>query len=92
MFIALRRFTLLTTILLERILYKRKHDRSTYGAVSTMIIGERKGMSRERGQFWLRCRAALRGRCWASHSAARKGPALLHLCSNAPQALVSLPR
>lgn len=39
MFIALRRFTLLTTMLLERIMYKRRHDRSTYGAVSIMILG-----------------------------------------------------
>ena len=39
MFIALRRFTLITTMLLERIMYKRKHDRSTYGAVGTMILG-----------------------------------------------------
>lgn len=39
MFIALRRFTLLTTMLLERVMYKRRHDRSTYGAVSTMILG-----------------------------------------------------
>jgi hypothetical protein len=40
MFIALRRFTLVTTMLLERLMYKRKHDRSTYGAVGTMIMGE----------------------------------------------------
>lgn len=40
MFIALRRFTLITTMLLERLMYKRKHDRSTYGAVGTMILGE----------------------------------------------------
>ncbi len=39
MFIALRRFTLLATIVLERLMYKRRHDRSTYGAVATMIIG-----------------------------------------------------
>ena len=41
MFIALRRFTLLTTILLERVLYAKSHDRSTYSAVSLMIIGAR---------------------------------------------------
>jgi len=39
MFIALRRFTLLCTILLERFMYHKKHDPSTYGAVTTMIAG-----------------------------------------------------
>ena len=39
MFIALRRFTLLCTIVLERLMYHKKHDPSTYGAVTTMIIG-----------------------------------------------------
>ena len=39
MFIALRRFTLLCTIMLERFMYHKKHDPSTYGAVTTMIAG-----------------------------------------------------
>ncbi len=39
MFIALRRFTLLCTIVLERIMYHKKHDPSTYGAITTMIAG-----------------------------------------------------
>ena len=39
MFIALRRFTLLCTIALERIMYHKKHDPSTYGAVTIMIAG-----------------------------------------------------
>ena len=39
MFIALRRFTLLCTIMLERFMYHKKHDPSTYGAVTTMILG-----------------------------------------------------
>ncbi len=40
MFIALRRFTLLCTIVLERVLMAKRHDRSTIGAVGVMIIGE----------------------------------------------------
>jgi len=39
MFIALRRFTLLCTIILERVLLHRSHDRSTWGAVGIMIGG-----------------------------------------------------
>ena len=39
MFIALRRFTLLCTIVLERVMYHKQHDKSTYGAVATMILG-----------------------------------------------------
>ena len=40
MFIALRRFTLLCTIVLERFMMGKKHDRSTIGAVGIMIGGE----------------------------------------------------
>ena len=39
MFIALRRFTLLCTIVLERFMMGKKHDRSTIGAVGIMIGG-----------------------------------------------------
>ena len=39
MFIALRRFTLLCTIVLERFMMAKKHDRSTIGAVGIMIGG-----------------------------------------------------
>ena len=39
MFIALRRFTLLCTIVLERVLLHKTHDRSTWGAVGIMIGG-----------------------------------------------------
>ena len=40
MFIALRRFTLLCTIILERLLLHKNHDRSTWGAVAIMIGGQ----------------------------------------------------
>ena len=40
MFIALRRFTLLCTIVLERFMMGKKHDRFTIGAVGVMIGGE----------------------------------------------------
>ena len=39
MFIALRRFTLLCTIVLERLLLKKQHEKSTLGAVAVMIGG-----------------------------------------------------
>lgn len=39
MFIALRRFTLFCTIILERFMMQKKHDRSTLGAVAVMIGG-----------------------------------------------------
>ena len=39
MFIALRRFTLLCTIVLERVLLHKSHDRSTWAAVGIMIGG-----------------------------------------------------
>ena len=39
MFIALRRFTLLCTIILERVMMNKRHDRSTLGAVAVMIGG-----------------------------------------------------
>ena len=39
MFIALRRFTLLCTIVLERVMMNKRHDRSTLGAVGVMIGG-----------------------------------------------------
>ena len=39
MFIALRRFTLLCTIVLERVMMNKRHDRSTLGAVAIMIGG-----------------------------------------------------
>lgn len=39
MFIALRRFTLLCTIVLERFMMGKRHDRSTIGAVGIMIGG-----------------------------------------------------
>ncbi|KAK9820998.1 hypothetical protein WJX81_006546 [Elliptochloris bilobata] len=39
MFIALRRFTLLCTIVLERVMMNKRHDRSTLGAVAVMIGG-----------------------------------------------------
>jgi hypothetical protein len=39
MFIALRRFTLLCTIVLERLMYHKQHDKATYGAVAMMIGG-----------------------------------------------------
>lgn len=39
MFIALRRFTLFCTIILERFMMQKKHDRSTLGAVGVMIGG-----------------------------------------------------
>ena len=41
MFIALRRFTLLCTIVLERVMMAKRHDRSTLGAVAIMIVGAR---------------------------------------------------
>ena len=41
MFIALRRFTLLCTIILERVMMNKRHDRSTLGAVAVMIGGAR---------------------------------------------------
>jgi len=40
MFIALRRFTLVCTIVLERSLMHKQHDRATIGAVALMIGGE----------------------------------------------------
>ena len=47
MFIALRRFTLLCTIILERVMMNKRHDRSTLGAVAVMIGGapDRHGFS-----------------------------------------------
>ena len=39
MFIALRRFTLVCTIVLERSLMHKQHDRATLGAVALMIGG-----------------------------------------------------
>jgi len=39
MFIALRRFTLLCTIVLERVMMAKRHDPSTLGAVAIMIGG-----------------------------------------------------
>lgn len=42
MFIALRRFTLLCTIVLERVMMAKRHDRSTIGAVGIMIVGARR--------------------------------------------------
>ncbi|KAK9808798.1 hypothetical protein WJX72_003877 [[Myrmecia] bisecta] len=39
MFIALRRFTLMCTIILERVMMKKQHDRGTLGSVAVMIIG-----------------------------------------------------
>lgn len=39
MFIALRRFTLVCTIVLERLLLKKQHEKSTLGAVAVMIGG-----------------------------------------------------
>ena len=39
MFIALRRFTLLCTVILERSLLHKQHDRATMGAVGLMIGG-----------------------------------------------------
>ena len=39
MFIALRRFTLLCTIVLERFMLKKSHDNATIGAVAVMIGG-----------------------------------------------------
>ena len=40
MFIALRRFTLVCTIVLERSLMHKQHDRATLGAVALMIGGK----------------------------------------------------
>ena len=40
MFIALRRFTLVCTIVLERSLMHKQHDRATIGAVALMIGGK----------------------------------------------------
>ena len=40
MFIALRRFTLVCTIVLERSLMHKQHDRATIGAVALMIGGQ----------------------------------------------------
>jgi len=39
MFIALRRFTLLCTLMLEFLMYRRIHERTTYFAVAVMITG-----------------------------------------------------
>lgn len=39
MFIALRRFTLLCTVILERSMLHKQHDRATMGAVGLMIGG-----------------------------------------------------
>lgn len=39
MFIALRRFTLLCTLLLEWLMFRRVHERTTYAAVAIMIAG-----------------------------------------------------
>ena len=39
MFIALRRFTLLCTLLLEFLMFRRVHERTTYAAVAVMIAG-----------------------------------------------------
>ena len=40
MFIALRRMTLLCTIVLERTMMNKRHDRATIGSVAVMIGGE----------------------------------------------------
>lgn len=40
MFIALRRFTLLCTVILERSMLHKQHDRATIGAVGLMIGGD----------------------------------------------------
>lgn len=40
MFIALRRFTLVCTIVMERSLMHKQHDRATIGAVALMIGGK----------------------------------------------------
>ena len=39
MFIALRRFTLVCTILLERLLLGKQHEKATLGAVTVMVGG-----------------------------------------------------
>ena len=39
MFIALRRFTLVCTILLERLLMGKQHEKATLGAVAVMVGG-----------------------------------------------------
>lgn len=60
MFIALRRFTLFCTIVLERLMMKKQHDKTTLGAVSLMIggIGPQSVIFRSPGHFG----------CQASHS------------------------
>ena len=57
MFIALRRFTLLCTIVLERFMMGKKHDRFTIGAVGVMIGGEYRQYSATYVQTisWRRC-------------------------------------
>ena len=39
MFIALRRFTLVCTIVLERVMLNKMHDKSTVGAIAVMVGG-----------------------------------------------------
>jgi hypothetical protein len=40
MFIALRRFTLVATLVLERTMDKKRHDRMTYLTISVMLSGQ----------------------------------------------------
>ena len=46
MFIALRRFTLVCTILLERFLLNKVHDKATVGAIAVMVGGAQLGTLR----------------------------------------------
>lgn len=89
MFIALRRFTLVTTMLLERSIYKRKHDRSTYGAVGTMIMGEnhpRQPSSWEVSIHSHRCAVAPAGHCSCSVS-----PTFRYCCRASGGQLLTMP-
>lgn len=40
MFIALRRFTLVATLILERTIDKKRHDRMTYTTIAVMLSGK----------------------------------------------------
>ena len=40
MFIALRRFALLCTLILERVMMHKSHDKATAGSVAVMIVGK----------------------------------------------------
>lgn len=64
MFIALRRFTLVCTIVLERSLMHKQHDRATIGAVALMIGG----MSVECFCMQSDCTLQAQHKCTWSHS------------------------